>query len=149
MINELLRHTVASIGYRFQKATDHQPEYFGKFKASIHTRTPGEIILHMYDLSRKTLHFLAIGKTGGEFIPVEPVNFMEEKKRFLQSLYLVEESLGKHACSMEFSKQLLQGPLLDMATHVGQLAMLAGINGIKVPAENYAAAMIHPSRPNT
>jgi len=39
-------------------------------------------------------------------------------------------------------KRLLQGPILDMATHIGQLAMLNGLNGNPVPKESYYNADI-------
>jgi hypothetical protein len=44
MTNELLRHTLATIGYRFQKAVTNSNENFGGFKIGKDTRTPNEIV---------------------------------------------------------------------------------------------------------
>jgi hypothetical protein len=54
MTNELLRHTVATIGYRFQKSITNSNENFGDFKIGKDTRTPTEIVNHMFDLLTKT-----------------------------------------------------------------------------------------------
>ncbi len=41
---------------------------------------------------------------------------------------------------------LIQGPLSDALTHVGQLSMLRRISGDPLPPENFAKADIYQSR---
>ena len=42
--------------------------------------------------------------------------------------------------------KLIQGPLADALTHVGQLAMLRGMAGVPVGPESYARAKIEAGR---
>jgi hypothetical protein len=41
---------------------------------------------------------------------------------------------------------LIQGPIADALTHVGQIAMLRRLAGCPIPGENYFAADIAPGR---
>jgi hypothetical protein len=44
------------------------------------------------------------------------------------------------------AEELLQGPIADSLTHVGQLTILRRISGAPIRAENYATAAIAPGR---
>src|ERR1700722_12327337 len=46
----LLRHTVAALAYRGEKAMRGAPEEFATYEAATGTRTPGEILAHLGDL---------------------------------------------------------------------------------------------------
>ena len=48
------------------------------------------------------------------------------------------------ACRLS-DEQLLQGPLADAMTHVGQLAMLRRLAGDPVPSENFIHAQVTPA----
>jgi hypothetical protein len=69
------------------------------------------------------------------------------KKPFLVSRF----SLGtiapneKRETSFPSAEQLLQGPLADTMTHVGQLAMLRRLASSPVPPENFVRAKISAS----
>jgi hypothetical protein len=43
-------------------------------------------------------------------------------------------------------EKLLQGPIADALTHVGQLAMLRRMAGASTPGENYFAAQVEVGR---
>lgn len=137
---ELLIHAVKAIGYRFTKATEGAKESFGNYKVSKHTRSPTEIVNHMYDLACKTKQLI----TEGNFNTPSPamLDFLDEKDRFLICFKELETVMLTTRISMHTGKRLLQGPLLDMSTHIGQLAMLNGLNGNKVPKESYYNAEI-------
>ena len=135
--NELLQHSIKAIEYRFIKATTGSGNNFGEFKISEHTRSPNEIINHMFDLATKTKTMIK----DGHFNCPSPGNleFEGEKKRFLSGIKELETVIGDTDISMATSKKLLQGPILDIASHIGQLAMLNGLDGNKIPKENYYA----------
>lgn len=133
--NELLLHTVKTIRYRYIRATQTASASFGEFRIGKSTRTPKEIVNHMTDLATKTISMLQDGHFG---IPSpEQLNYQEEQERFLAALADLENCLNRLQPEPAQSKKLLQGPLLDMVTHIGQLAMLNGLHGNKIPRESY------------
>lgn len=75
--------------------------------------------------------------TGGEYWPESLGTLDQELERFHAML----ESLGAHFTTGEFSRmspeRLLQGPLSDAMSHVGQLAMLRRLFDSPVPPENF------------
>jgi hypothetical protein len=60
-LNDLLRHTLATLAYRGGKAVRGAPASFPGFEASPGTRTPGRILAHINDLLAWALH-LAEGR---------------------------------------------------------------------------------------
>lgn len=136
--SEILYHSIKAIEYRFAKATAGSKVDFGDFKISEHTRTPNEIINHMFDLATKTNTMIR----EGHFNCPSPklLNFNEECKRFLSELSELKNSIGNNDIDLEICKKLLQGPLLDITTHIGQIAMLNGLNDNKIPKESYYSA---------
>lgn len=136
----MLIHTVKAIRYRLTRAINGSNENFGDFKISEHTRSPNEIMNHMCDLATKTKVMIM----HGNFDTQEPalLNFPGEKERLLNTLAELEHTLEACEMDIEISKRLLQGPLLDIATHIGQIAMLNGLHGNKIPKESYYDAVI-------
>src|SRR5690349_9861571 len=49
-VSAMLRHTLATLAYRGEKATRDAPPSFSGFRAGAATRTPGEILAHICDL---------------------------------------------------------------------------------------------------
>ena len=132
---ELLKHSFKAITYRFQKAINNSKADFGEFKISDHTRTPNEIINHMYDLAVKTGTMIREGHFNCP-APLQ-LSFDEEVHRFLKTIKDLETIIEENKPGLELSKKLLQGPIMDITTHVGQLAILNGLNGNKIPKESY------------
>jgi hypothetical protein len=141
MTNELLRHTLATIDYRFQNAIRNSNENFGTLKIGVDTRTPNEIVNHMFDLVSKTKTFIKEGRFDN-VTPI-PLDFDSEVNRFLLELNNLDSTFSTNELDMNYSKRLLQGPLLDIMCHVGQIAMLSGLNGNKIQAEDYSSATIN------
>ena len=54
MKNEFLRHTLATIDYRFRKAVNNADGEFGNFTAGHGSRTPTEIVHHMHQVLHTT-----------------------------------------------------------------------------------------------
>jgi hypothetical protein len=133
--NEILEHSVKAIEYRFAKAIKGSKDNFGNFKISKYTRSPAEIINHMYDLAIKTKTKI---KEGHFNCPTpDRLNFNEEVTRFFIILGELQTMIKNNKIDIETTKRLLQGSILDIATHIGQIAMLNGLNGNRIPKESY------------
>jgi hypothetical protein len=144
---ELLRHFLAALAYRTQKALRGAPEEFGNFRADEGVRTPAELVRHMTSV----LGYCRTLFVGGHYRPEPLPSLTDEIKRFHEML----EDLSRHLAvgtpllgdiSIE---RLLQGPFSDAMTHAGQLAMLRRLAGIPVPPENFVFADINPERLGT
>jgi hypothetical protein len=141
----LLRHFLAAIAYRTQKALRDAPAHYPNFSAGNRTRTPVEVLRHMTSLMGYVrTHFL-----GGSY-PAKPEplpSFHDEIVRFHQMVEAVGELLANGTPLREITmEQLLQGPFADVMTHVGQLAMLRRLADAPVPPENFLYADIRADR---
>lgn len=136
----LLVHSVRAIKYRFIAVTTGSKESFGEFRVSPQTRTPNEIIHHMVDLVTKT----GVRIREGHFNVPEAmaVDFEEEKMRMLQGLDDLTGLLETVSLDLDLACRLLQGPLLDITTHIGQLALLNGLHGNRIPRQDYFSQVI-------
>ena len=141
---ELLRHFLAAIAYRTQKALRGAPQHYPAFSAGNRIRTPAELIRHMTALMGYVRTFFQ----GGSY-PTKPdplPTFQEEVERFHEMVEGVGRLLASDAqCSLS-TEQLLQGPFADTMTHVGQLAMLRRLADSPVAPENFIYADIRADR---
>jgi hypothetical protein len=136
---QILRHFLASLAYRTQKALRGAPTDFGSFRAAPGVRTPHEVLYHM-------THVLAAVRwrfVGEEWRPAMAETFEQEVLRFHETL----EELGHHLQAGTrlhgtTPEVVLQGPLSDAMTHAGQLAMLRRLYGSPVPPEDFMRASI-------
>jgi len=134
----LLRHFLAAIAYRTQKAVRDAPDSFADFRAAPGVRTPHQLVRHMSDV----LGYARTTFQGDTWRAHTLPQFSDEIAR----LHKLLESLGKDIETAEFGRvtpgQLLQGPLADAMTHAGQLAMLRRLSGSPIPPENFIVAEI-------
>jgi hypothetical protein len=138
----LLLHFLAALAYRTQKALRGAPEEFASFRAGPKVRTPHELVGHM----NSVLGYAGTLFLGGSYrVPQRPV-FAAEVERFHATLAalarLVRDAADWRGITPE---RLLQGPLSDVMTHAGQLAMLRRLAGHPVPPENFVFAEVDPS----
>jgi hypothetical protein len=130
---------LATAAYRTRKAVRDAPPGFGEFDAGSGVRTPKELVNHMTNLIVFTAHAVR----GEDPEPVrEAEDFAQEVERFHEVLgdlsgLLAESSLGRGA-----DERLLQGPLSDAMTHVGQLALLRRLAGAPIAAEDFSSAPV-------
>jgi hypothetical protein len=141
---KLLRHFLATLAYRTQKALRGAPADFGSFQVAEGVRNPSSIVCHMTSV----LGYARTFYTGGTYWPEPLPSLQEEITRFHALLcdlatYIEMDSPLLGGISEE---QLLQGPLSDAMTHVGQLAMLRRLAGYPVAPENFVFAEISPKR---
>ncbi len=134
---QMLRHFLAALAYRTQKALRGAPASFAGFEAGNQVRTPHWLVMHMTSVLGYALtHF-----EGGEYWPEQLPDFEAEIERFHGKL----EALARHlAAGTPFRgttpERMLQGPFSDAMTHAGQLAMLRRLAGSPVPPENFIVA---------
>ena len=140
----LLRHFLAALAYRTQKALRDAPEEFGDFRADEGVRTPAELVRHMTSVLGYSRTFFV----GGQYRPAPLPSLQEEIRRFHE---MVEDVAGRIEAGAPLlegmtEERLLQGPFSDAMTHAGQLAMLRRLAGVPVPPENFIVAEITPDR---
>lgn len=137
----ILRHYLAALAYRTQKALRDAPESFADFRVKPEVRTPHELLYHMTGVTGYARTFFE----GGTWRPEKMPTLKKEISRFHEIL----ESLGAHL-DMESPfngttpEKMLQGPFSDAMTHAGQLIMLRRLFGSPVPPENFIMADIDP-----
>jgi len=141
---KLLRHFLAALAYRTQKALRDAPTDFGSFRAAEDVRTPSQILRHM----TRVLGYARTLYIGGSYQPNDLPSLQEEVLRFHEIL----QDLARHIDSAAEPREgmtaarLLQGPFADAMTHVGQLALLRRLAGLPVPPESFIDADIDATR---
>ena len=140
MKNEYLRHTLATIKYRFEKSVKYRNAEFGDFTLGMGSRTPKEIINHMFSVLNSTTTFILEERTSKE-LP-KKLDLEEEIDRFNSGITDLDEVLSKYELDINYSKRLLQGPLSDILTHIGQISMLSRLNNHPIEGEDFSSAPI-------
>ena len=140
MANEYLRHTLSTIAYRFQKSVHNTSETFGDFYLGKSVRTPIEIINHMYRVLHWTRTF--IQEESFDKIAPEILDLEGEIERFNNELEALDNLLSSRELGINYAKRLLQGPLSDILTHVGQLSMLCRLDDHPIEGEDFSSAPI-------
>jgi hypothetical protein len=140
----LLRHFLAALVYRTQKALRDAPAEFGDFRAGEGVRTPAELVRHMTSVIGYSRTFFL----GGQYRP-EPLPSLQEE--IIRFHLMVEDVAGHIEAGTPLAEgmteeRLLQGPFSDAMTHAGQLAMLRRLAGVPVPPENFIVAEITAER---
>ena len=136
---DVLRHLVATLAYRAAKAIRDVPPEFPTMSLSPTTRQPVLIVAHLADLMSWALS-LADGRS--EWKAAGTDDWQAEVQRFFTGLEMLDRRLSSSAPTTESIQKLIQGPLADALTHVGQIAMLRGMAGAAVRPESYARAEV-------
>ena len=139
MKNELLRHFLATIDYRFQKSIGNRSEMYGESSFGKGSRTPIEIIHHMTSV----LHFALENTGNGDNKKQGDLQNLENGiSQFRIVLADLDRIFSEQKIDLSLSKKLLQGPLSDVLTHIGQLAMMSRQFAKPIKGENYFASNI-------
>jgi hypothetical protein len=136
------RHLVATLAYRSAKVLRDPPPGFAQTSFGSSTRKPVLIVAHLADLIA-----WAITLTRGNSLwkAEGSDDWNREVARFFENLATLDRELVSNATEFSIEK-LIQGPLADALTHVGQLAMLRGMAGAPVRPESFARAEIVAGR---
>ena len=138
---DLLRHFLATLAYRCSKVILGAPKDFGNFDAGHGVRKPREILSHMSGVLLHAHSFLA----PQESTRLPPGTREEEVGRFFRILSELDKSLESGTqWNGRTEEQVLQGPLADAMTHIGQLAMLRRLASSPIPKESFDEAVIRP-----
>ena len=139
----MLRHLVATLAYRAAKVLRDAPPDFGTFQVTVAARRPVQIVSHMADLMS-----WGVTLANGDYVwkPEGGDDWNTEIARFFDRLAALDAALDRPALPEGAGEKLIQGPLADALTHVGQLAMLRGAAGTPVRPEGYARADIAVGR---
>ena len=136
---ELLRHLLATVAYRGGIAVSGAPEDFAGFRVHETARTPGEILAHIGDLLEGSLYLV---KGELVYLASAPLPWEDEITRFFSTVKSLDAYLSSEsplACPVE---KLIQGPIGDALTHVGQIVMLRRVAGKPVRVASYFTAEI-------
>jgi hypothetical protein len=141
---QLLRHFLAALAYRTQKALRGAPADFDSFHAAADVRTPAQILCHMTSV----LGYARTCFVGGSYHPASLPSLQEEVERFHDLLADLARHIESGSPLREgmTAERLLQGPFADAMTHAGQLALLRRLAGSPVAPENFLFARIDPQR---
>ena len=135
-----IRHLLATLAYRLQKLLEGAQTDFASFELGFGVRTPQQLVRHMNGV----LHYgLKVSQTGDAAYrgSLQDLNWEGEIARFHETLVLLEAEMSKPQ-DASFLARLLQGPLSDTMTHIGQLALLRRAAGSPVRAENFFRARV-------
>lgn len=142
----LLRHFLAALAYRTQKALRGAPESFSSFRATPTVRTPHELVAHM----ESVLGYARTFFIGGEYNQAPLSDFRAEILRFHATIEDLAHQLEIRTPFRNITpEKMLQGPFSDAMTHAGQLAMLRRLAGSPVPPENFIYADVQPDNLGT
>ena len=136
---ELLRHSVATLAYRGGKAVRNAPAGFAEFRGCATGRTAGRILAHVGDLLEWAL---SIAQGEQRWNDSKPLAWDQETERFFAALKRFDDYLASAEPLHETPEKLLQAPVADALTHVGQIAMLRRMAGSPVKGESYFVAEI-------
>lgn len=135
-VRGLFRHLLATIAYRGSKTLRNAPESFPSFRAGDTSRTPAQILAHMADLLEWTLRLAEGGEPWrSAWRPIAPGLWNSDVQRFFEALREVDAFFAAERPSAMALETLLQGPISDVLTHIGQLAMLRRLAGAPVKGE--------------
>jgi hypothetical protein len=134
---ELLRLTLATLAYRTTRALENAPDTFANFSSA--GRRPVQILAHMGDL----LHWaLSMAQGNPAWHSAGPLAWPQEQQRFFAALAALDAFLASSVPVQAPTERLMQGPIADALTHVGQLAMLRRLAGAPTRGENFYVAAI-------
>jgi hypothetical protein len=141
-----LRHTVATVAYRGGKAVRDAPASFASFSPDGSDRTAGKILAHIGDL-----YDWALSQARGAEAWTEstPLDWDAEVARFFTVLQRFDDYLASDGPLAVAAETVFQGAIADSLTHVGQLAMLRRLAGVRMRSENYSRADIVAGRVGT
>jgi hypothetical protein len=138
-MHSVVRHLAATLAYRASKVLRDVPPQFHEFSVGEGRRTPVRILAHLGDLMAWGVR-IADGEPKWQ--AAGSADWDRELRRFFGELATLDARLSLGSGDARALELLIQGPLADALTHVGQLAMLRGIFGAPVRPESYARASI-------
>lgn len=140
----LLRHLIATIGYRASRALLDAPSEFGAFEPGSGAGSPTRILAHV----NAVLGGAHARLVGIEVVRTDAADWRTELDRTFVLLERIDAAIADGRASADARwMPLLQGPLADVLTHIGQLAMLRRLAGRPISTgSSYALVPIEIGR---
>ena len=154
----MLRHLTASLAFRTTVVLRDAPPSLATFEPPEGARTPTALLRHVSDLTERAA--VRVAGDGAALAPRpeteadaddDPVRIWAgETERVylafaaLDAAWSDDDAWGR--LDAKTCHALIQGPLLDVAAHVGQLALLRRLAGSPVPEVRYPSAPIRIGR---
>ncbi|WP_141430620.1 hypothetical protein [Bacillus sp. 03113] len=136
----LLRHFLATIAYRANKVIHEVPLEYPDLRIGEGVRSPKEILSHIsfvLTCAHSVFHHY------DELKEFEVGSWELEVKRFYEIIGILDNALSHGLPQRDkIAEKLLQGPLSDAMTHVGQLSMLRRMANSPIQGENFFNANI-------
>ena len=137
----VLRHILATIKYRLDKSVHEIPTDFDKFDPGSGVRSPLEIMRHMTHVLQY-LEPVVLGKPIQKIPEPTAQDWAAELQQFSDLLHNLDNLFDEHSIPLLAALQMIQGPLSDVLTHIGQIAMLRRLAGSPIPPESFMRADI-------
>jgi hypothetical protein len=134
-----LRHTLATLAYRLDRAISEAPAEFATTNAGGDTRSAVEILAHIGDLMDWALSIVRGQETWND---AAPLAWPEEVARVEKAISALDEAIASCEELKMPAATLFQGPIADALWHTGQLAMLRRTAGSPIKPKNYTKAPI-------
>lgn len=146
MDRDIIRHLIAAVAYRASKVIEDTSSDFPTFEAGQGVRTPLVLLHHITTILGRAEDAL----TGKEHAKVEIADWPTEVNRFYALLERLDNAVANGAEPRGMTwEQILQGPIADALTHIGQLATLRRLAGEAMTRESYIQADIRAGRLRT
>ena len=139
----VLRHVAATLAYRAAKVLRDVPPDFHSREFGRSTRSPVQIVAHMADLMTWGV---SLARGGYEWKADGSDDWKIEVDRFFAGLAALDRALAAEGPFTGSIEKLIQGPLADALTHVGQLSMMRRLAGAPIQGENYFVADVEKGR---
>jgi hypothetical protein len=138
-----VRHALATLAYRAEKVIRDFPDDAKGRRFAPETRTPIEILSHLGDLM-----VLAEGMAQGRRIwaPAAITTWDAACDSFFEKLAAADAAIVAELPDSVRWEIIVQAPIADALTHVGQLAMLRGMAGAPLHPESFGRADIRVGR---
>lgn len=133
-MNKELIQLINIIQYRLEKSMYKADEKYFDFKVGNDSRSPNEILAHLVDVSNYGLSILKAPKSSNKESSL--------LKKLNGNFIFMKSFLLKEDIDDDTSKRLINGPLSDTLTHIGQLAFLRRLQGSPIEHENFSKANI-------
>lgn len=139
----ILRHMVATIAYRASRSLRDAPASVESTRLSDDGMNARELVLHMTNV----LAFALATVTQTDRIRHEGLQWDAQVKRFYDLLGELDAKLSNDPSIEEgMDLRLVQGPLADTLTHIGQLHAMRRAAGAPVAPANYIKADVVAGR---
>jgi hypothetical protein len=134
----IIRHILSTISYRLTKSINEVDSDFFSFQSSNGVRKPIELINHMSHVMTYCIGEIAKRR------PQKLLNLNEEEevKRLFKLFKEADELIKKNDVTIQTCLILIQGPLSDILTHVGQISLLRRYFNKPIKGENFMNAKI-------